>query len=89
MCRNQLRKSWTNDCIKALMEPHQPKHERDHAALDNEPIILYKDYLKDNQKWKLGKIIGQIKGKDSIVHGYKIKTGNGYIIECQFNLLRT
>ena len=71
------------------MERYQPKHKRVHAALDNERIILYKDYLKDNQKWKLGKIIGQIKGKDSIVHGYKIKTGNGYVIERQFNLLRT
>ena len=71
------------------MERYQPKHKRVHAALDNERIILYKDYLKDNQKWKLVKIIGQIKGKDSIVHGYKIKTGNGYVIERQFNLLRT
>ena len=42
---------------------------------------MYKDYLKDNQKWKLVKIIGQIKGKDSVVRGYKIKAGNGYIIE--------
>ena len=42
---------------------------------------MYKDYLKDNQKWKLGKTIKQIKGKDSVVRGYKTKTGNGYIIK--------
>ena len=49
-CRNQLRKRWANDYIKALMERRQPKHERDLAALHNGRVILYKDYLKDNQK---------------------------------------
>ena len=70
------------DYIKALMERRQPKHEKDPAALDNGRFILYKDYLKDNQKWKLGKFIGQIKGKDSVDHGYKINTGNDYVIKC-------
>ena len=49
---------------------------------------MYKDYLlKDNQKWKLGKIIKQIKRKDGVVRGYKIKTGNGYIIERPIQLV--
>ena len=86
-CRNQLKKRWANDYIKALMERCQPKHEKDPAVLDNGGVIFYKDYLKDNQKWKLGKIIKQIKGKDSVVRGYKIKTGNGYIIERPIQLV--
>ena len=86
-CRNQLRKRWANDYIKALMERRQPRHEKNPAALDNGRVILYKDYLKDNQKWKFGKIIKQIKGKDSVVRGYKIKTGNGYIIERPIQLV--
>ena len=49
-CRNQLRKRWANDYIKALMKRRQPKHEIDPAALDNGRVILYKDDLKDNQK---------------------------------------
>ena len=48
---------------------------------------MYKDYLKDNQKWKLGKTIKQIKGKDSVVRGYKTKTGNGYIIKNPIQLV--
>ena len=70
-CRNQLRKRWANDYVKALMECRQSKHEKNSAALDNGQVMLYKDYLKDSQKWKLGKIIGQIKGKNSVVRGYK------------------
>ena len=86
-CRNQLRKRWANDYIKTLMECRQPKHERDLAALHNGRVMLYKDYLKDNQKWKLGKIIEQMKVKDTVVRGYKIKTGYGYIIERPIQLV--
>ena len=57
--------------MKALMECCQSKHEKDSAALDNGQVMLYKDYVKDSQKWKLGKIIGQIKGKNNVVRGYK------------------
>ena len=53
------------------MECRQSKHEKNSAALDNGQVMLYKDYLKDSQKWKLGKIIGQIKVKNSVVRGYK------------------
>ena len=69
------------------MERRQPKHEKDPAALNNGQVTLYEDYLGDNKKWKLGKITGQIKGKNSVVRGYKIKTGNGYIIERPIQLV--
>ena len=61
--------------------------EKDPVALGNGRVILNKDYLKDNQKWKLGKTIKQIKGKDSVVRGYKTKTGNGYIIKNPIQLV--
>ena len=86
-CSNQLRKRWANDYTKALMERRQPKHEKDPAELDNGRVILYKDYLKDNKRQKLSKIIKRIKGKDSVIRGYKIKTGNGYIIERPIQLV--
>ena len=86
-CRNQLRKKWENDYIKALMERRQPKHKKDPTALDNGRVILYKDYLKDNQKWRLDKIIGLTKGKDSVLRRYKIKADNGYIIERPIGLV--
>ena len=86
-CSNQLRKRWANYYIKALTERRQPKHEKDPAALDNGRVILYKDYLKDNKKWKLGNMIKQMKGKDNVVRGYKIKTGNGHIIERSIQLV--
>ena len=37
--------------------------------------------------WKLGQIEDEIKGKDGIVRGYKIKTGNGYIVERPLQLI--
>lgn len=50
-------------------------------------IILIKDTLKNSKRWKLGKIIDKIVGKDGVIHGYKIKTGNGYIIERPVQLI--
>ena len=56
------------------MKRRLPKHEKVAAALNNGRVIFYKDYLKDNRKWKLDKIIGQIKGKDSVIRGYLLQT---------------
>ena len=86
-CRNQLKKRWANDYIKALTERRQPKHEKDPAVLDNGRVILYKDYLKDNQKWKLGKIIKQIKEKDSVFVDTKLRQVMVTLSNAQFNLL--
>ena len=86
-CRNQLKKRWANDYIKALTERRQPKHEKDPAVLDNGRVILYKDYLKDNQKWKLGKIIKQIKEKDSVFGDTKLRQVMVTLSNAQFNLL--
>ena len=35
----------------------------------------------NNGKWKLGRVESQIKGKDGILRGFKIRTGNGYIVK--------
>ena len=64
------------------MERRQPKHEKDPAVLDNGRFILYKDYLKDNKKWKLGKIIKQIVDT-------KLKQVMVTLSNAQFNLLQT
>ena len=69
------------------MEHCQPKHEKDPAVLDNGGVILYKDYLKDNQKWKLGKIIKQIKEKDSVFVDTKLRQVMVTLSNAQFNLL--
>jgi len=44
-------------------------------------MVLFEDSIMNNGKWKLGRIESQIKGKDGILRGFKIRTGNGYIVK--------
>ena len=42
-------------------------------------MVLIKDSIKNTGKWKLGRVESQIKGKDGVLRGFKISTGNRYI----------
>ena len=44
-------------------------------------IVLLKDSTKSRTHWKIGRIIDQIVGKDGVTRGYKILTGNRYVVE--------
>jgi hypothetical protein len=43
--------------------------------------VLIKDSLKRSAKWRIGRIEGTVIGKDGVVRGYKVRTGNGYLVE--------
>ena len=44
-------------------------------------IVLLKDSTKRRTNRKIGRIIDQIVGKDGVTRGYKILTGNRYVVE--------
>ena len=43
--------------------------------------MLIKNSVKVKGKWRLGRVEGNIVGKDGFSRGYKIRTGKGYIVE--------
>ena len=43
--------------------------------------MLIKDSLKSIGEWRIGRVEGQIVGKDGVVGGYRMRPGNGYIVE--------
>ena len=49
--------------------------------------MLIKDSLKRSAKWRIGRIEGTVIGKDGVVRGYKVRTGNGYLVERQAQLV--
>ena len=60
---------------------------RKRSSLQKNSVVLLKDMTKHRAKWKLGKIVDTIVGRDGVTRGYKIKTGNGYVIERPFQLV--
>ena len=42
---------------------------------------MVKDYIKNHGKWKLGRVVSQIYGKDNVLRGFKIQMGSGYVLE--------
>ena len=44
-------------------------------------LVLLVEATKNRGTWKTGIIRQEVHGKDGVLREYKIKTGNGYIIE--------
>ena len=81
LSQHQLRKRWFNEYLKVLNEKQPAKFTGNDKTLNNGRIVLIKGNLMTSKQWKLGKIVNKIVGKDGVVRGYKIQTGNSYIVE--------
>ena len=79
--REQLRRRWISEYLRALEERTKQQAIPAEASLPTGRVVLIKDSMKAKGEWRLGRIEGQIIGKDGIVRGYKIRTGNGYTVE--------
>ena len=80
MCREQLRKRWQDEYLKALQERH--------TLQDIGNIVLVADDNNPRSKWNLGRIIDVIKGKDDIIRGYTIRNNKGYTIKRPLQLIQ-
>ena len=40
-----------------------------------------KGFTEEKCKWRIGRIEGTVIGKDGVVRGYKVRTGNGYLVK--------
>ena len=80
-CKEQLRKRWVNEYLKALAERKQSLVSSGGTTLKNGRVVLIKDSVKCKGKWRLGRIENEVVGKDGHIRGYKIRTRNGYVVE--------
>ena len=80
-CRLQLRKRWVKEYLHALEERSKTQAIANKKVPAEGSMVLIKDSIKNTGKWKPGRVEIQIKGKDGVLRGFKIRTGNGYIVE--------
>ena len=80
-CRLQLRKRWVKEYLHALAERSKTSVAENMTVPSEGSMVLIKDSIKNTGKWKLGRVESHIKGRDGILRGFKILTGNGYIVE--------
>ena len=81
MCREQLRKRWQHEYLKALQERYQKLEDSGQTLLDIGNIVFIVEDNNPKVKWNLGKIIEDIKGRDGVMRGYKIRNKKEYTIE--------
>ena len=87
-CRENVRKRWLNEYLRALQERINAGSTAKHDATMNKgAIVLLKDSTKNRANWKIGRIVEPIVGKDNVTRGYKILTGKGYVIERPLQLV--
>ena len=87
-CRDNVRKRWLNEYLRALRERHHTHHtERQRATMGIGSLALIKDSTKHRVNWRIGRIVEAIVGKDGVTRGPKIQTGNGYIVERPLQLI--
>ena len=79
--KEQLRRRWISEYLRALEERSKQQAIPAEARLPNGRVVLIKDSMKTKGEWRVGRIEGQVIGKDGIIRGYKIRTGNGYTVE--------
>ena len=87
-CRDNVRKRWLDEYLRALQERFNtrstPTHE---ATITKGSLVLLKDTTKNKANWKIGRVVNPIVGKDGVTRGYKLLTGNGYVVERPLQLL--
>ena len=80
--RLQLRKRWVKEYLYALEERPKTPVTENMTVPSEGSMVPIKDSIKNTGKWKLGRVESHIKERDGILRGFKILTGNGYIVEC-------
>ena len=86
-CKEQLRKRWIGEYLRALEERKRSHVSPDENKLNTGRVVLIKDSTKNKGQWRIGRVEGEIVGRDGVVRGYKIRTGSGYVVERPLQLI--
>ena len=76
-----------NEYVQAMKERQQARKKRSNVKLPGVgSIVLIKD-VKDKALLNIGRIESEIKRKDGVTRVFKIRLGNGYLIERPIQLV--
>ena len=67
-----------------MNEHEHAMEERQHVwkkEVTTRSMVLIKDDMKDKTLLNIGRIESEIKRKDGVTRNFKIRLGNGYVIE--------
>lgn len=87
-CREQLRKRWLSEYLRALEERHRRISGTDQALPTVGSVVLLADNVAIKPKWTLGRIVDIVRGRDHVIRGFKIKNVNGYICERPIQMVK-
>ena len=83
-----MHKCWLKEYLRAQDERKQQVAKPGDTKLSDGRVVLSKELVKVKGKWRLGRVKGSIVGKDGVPRGYKIRTGNGYVVEHPLQLIQ-
>ena len=75
-CREKYWNRWTKEYLTSLREHHKI-HQGGSNKITQGDIVLVKDENLPRNRWKLGKVLTIIRGKDGVERGVTLKTTTG------------
>ena len=72
-CRKKYWKRWSKEYLTCLREHHKINPGGDNLIAERDIVLIKEENLPRN-KWKLGKVLNIITGKDGIERGVTLKT---------------
>ena len=86
-CKEELQKRWMQEYLYALKEREKTCTQKQKKIPAVGSLVLLVEDTKNRGTWKTDIIQQEVHGKDRAHRGYKIKTGNEYIIECPLQMV--
>ncbi len=87
-CKDDIRKRWTREYLHSLEERRRGSVRTNDATPTVGAVVLIKDSITENKgKWKLGRIVSEVRGHDNVLRGYEVLLGNGYTVERPLQLV--
>jgi transposase InsO family protein len=78
-CKEAMWKRWTREYVRSLRERHRCGVGKRSACPQIGEAVIIEDEDKNRNHWKLGIIGRQLKGRDGVVRGAKVRTAKGVL----------
>ena len=86
--KEHLRKRWIREYLHSLEKGKETASTKKTEFVPSAgSIVVLKGDTKDKAQWRLGRVARQIRGKDGVVRGVKLKLGDGYLVERPLQLI--
>ena len=78
-CKDALWKRWTTEYLKGLRERHNMKHDEKTQSVKPGDVVILRGDGKNRGNWKLGRVESLIIGRDGVVRGARLRTGQSVL----------